>query len=631
MNCVGVYQKEVRRRPNNKSRNSSSFAACGGLGCYGNGWQDLDDDTLMQSKLTMDDDETFPTMDDTSYTNMDDDLYTFDEEDEGTYDTYQSNSTSGKRIRSSLLAKNTAMEGRSPSQDEANKLPPYNKQRSSDDSMSMWSGIVSHRPDNTTKTANSNKPSSSNNKRFSRGDSADDLEKRLKMWSDILVAAVEEKGLAGAAAEATSAAFSNEEPSSSDGDDLKHLVHMMRNSVKEGVQEASKAALEAEVVRTFQTNLDSFVKNYKAKREQTEENKNDDDNGDGDDDYENTTTSHLSWITPQTNGTTRDQQPLNSLAMRMRSMATKEPTRTYAVSESDQVPDAIKKVSPASVSTATTTTSENNNNINENKTSPKSKLHKVASSNSIASTLTPVEGLLRLPTAVSVSKNSSSMSFSGISMADTSSHRGDAASVYSASTEQIPSSIRLSRPSSFFERIGSGNTKAADDNTVAATTTNTPTRPPRKQLLPPMPPPSRSTVPSFGRSSKLQEPRCDSSTSVASSGTELARVSTPPKIQRSTTSTSSTGIGLRKRFSFRRKPSTKAAKDTSPKSTIDFSTTAEYYVDGSFIDIDDDASNIGAVPLEDSILSSSDSVHGVLSNETNRLLSQSVEMTRLEI
>mmetsp|Transcript_9056 Transcript_9056/g.26879 ORF Transcript_9056/g.26879 Transcript_9056/m.26879 type:complete len:1126 (+) Transcript_9056:2409-5786(+) len=205
---------------------------------------------------------------------------------------------------------------------------------------------------------------------------------RLRMWSEILVEAARENGpkVAAAALEgaraateaatkagatavpqayrmtnsqshsssttctttgtATSSPPRNRRPHISSAEateDLTKLVHMMRDTVADNIPEETKAsttALQDAVVRSFRKNLGAFLKVYDERYGELEDQddyEDDQDSGDDDEDKDDRRSR-------------RRRQPLNSLAMRMQHMAYKEPTRTYAVSEKNQVfPERMRK------------------------------------------------------------------------------------------------------------------------------------------------------------------------------------------------------------------------------------------------------------------------------------------------
>eukprot|EP00536_Pseudo-nitzschia_multiseries_P010849 jgi/Psemu1/27247/gm1.27247_g len=489
---------------------------------------------------------------------------------------------------------------------------------------------------------------------------AEEAIERLRMWSEVLLAAAKENGpkVAAAALEGARAATAaatkagvtavpqsyrtehsySFSPCSSPGnspprsnsrsrsrphassaeatEDLTKLVHMMRDTVAENIPEDAKAsttALQEAVLQTFHTNLSAFLRAYEDQQDggallaEHEEGEEDDD----DDDDE---------IPMKRMGRS---QPLNSLAMRMQDMAYKEPTRTYAVSEENQVsPEQRIRI----------------DNKNENLTPPPASPTSSSDDDDDQSSVTveiPPKALAATATATatppydddddaSVSSNASS---SGSSVTDASGcgcapalalalppeapgfHRGDTVcvplgtvpttirvnsltTVLSSSSKEpsVPrasSTTSIRRKRSLFRRKH-GTADGALPPPVPDTTSSSSVcaTPRRKDLLPPVPPPRSSTTPSSRKQYASPPPNsiCSIAASASASDhsslnnqsdcdadTDQATVATPPKMTRSLSSN-----GLVKKFSsFRlKKGSSNHKRNTidggSPKGVADF-------------------------------------------------------------
>lgn len=447
----------------------------------------------------------------------------------------------------------------------------------------------------------------------------DETMERLKTWSEVLVAAAKENApiAMAAAAEATSSAAraataaataagatatpaayrtdnkSNEarniRPTASNAsNDLTSLVHMLRNTVVEGIPEetrASTTALQAALVRTFNTNLSSFLRRHDM-------NDNDDNLYSSDGDYE-------------TNGT--PPRPLNSLAKAMQSMATKEPTRTYAASEQDQV--VVRQTTMKS--TRFNGSSSSTVRGAESKTTASSMGATIESNETpLLEQRVEISSVSPSRTADSSSRSkqqsnvasSSAASLSGVSRTDTEgigSHRGDAVSVAPSTRPKIPLSIRMP-PSgiestatvlgdlfispawvsssassaamphrrSFFRRRTSADTTtfdALDKNQSTQNPASISSSSPRRHL-PPVPPSTSPTTPSTASPSRnlhLSSNNAGTELSINTysegsegNGTDNATVLTPPR-------SIADGVGRKKHFSFRKRRTDNSPKDNN--------------------------------------------------------------------
>lgn len=573
LNCIRVFRKEVNRVPPTK------MFGCG-LGCG------LEEDETVITKAQSADDDTLQTMDWTyNRSSIDDDadtlwadLYTLDEV--GTYDrsfrsrdsTLQS-SLDGDRARAERFAESYRGKNKSGKRSFNNSKIP------------------------------STQPSTEKIDEGQQQIETDETMERLKMWSEVLVAAARENApiAVAAAAEAKAATAA----------DLTSLVHMLRNTVAEGIPEetrASTTALQATLARAFNTNLGSFVRSHEGH------------NDDGD--IYSYDGSYDTNITPS--------RPLNSLAKAMQSMATKEPTRTYAVSERDQAVVRQASTKPrrsnASISStirgveSKTTVSSVGYTLDSNDTSAQAYRDTslaVPSPGTVGSFSPKRNGNL-------ASLSPSTASLSGISRADTEgigSHRGDAASSVTTPVRgKIPSSIRLlpSVPGSTTastmlqelfitpSRVSSSNSStaipqrrsffrsresadatvsdAADKNQIIQNILPKSTSSPRRNL-PPIPPARSPTTPSTASTTRRLNLSSDSVGTTLSidgnsegNGVDNATVVTPPRPIRAPPSTSSpkssNGISLKKRFSFRKRRTDNSSKgnDTtnalSPRSSM---------------------------------------------------------------
>ncbi|VEU45186.1 unnamed protein product [Pseudo-nitzschia multistriata] len=631
MSCVRVFRKEVNRP-------SINFGCGLNFGMMGH---DDEEDNTIYNNSTYNDDETLPTMDDGSYARE----RSFNTFDDGTYDPslFSRDSTLESSIDTDRVRgfKNKRIDEKTnrPWDEQTERYPPtsrrkqsrirstnssrnYRRDKSSknnrghkqapdEETMSnLWDGVTEgNSPPESPKGSSDDlsspprlrsvlddfeQPSGCHGFDSSAASSkvkteAEEAIVRLKTWTDVLIAAAKENGpkvaaAASAAANAAGAtAFRKEESSSSstddesddstdrnDPEDVTNLVHMMRNT--EDTKD-SPTALKAALMRTFSSNLSPFLKAYqKTEDGDGEEGKEDEGKDSSDSSY---------------NG--NGSPPLNSLAMRMQNMAYKEPTRTFAVSEQNQLTpermrheklnikkkaDSVvpsKQVAPLPSSSAT---------VGSSSTSPQSGGQRKQAVGS------PVRG-----DAPSVSQRSVRSSGKGVAAASVAgswntetigSHRGgDTSSVNTSSitsVNEIPSTIRLdpvrqhssplstrqrdaassplarslsrlsgialdtSPPSGMSRKSSTASVslprrrslfrrRSSPDNQDKPLADNSggqqePSTPRRKGNLPPVPPPNSSTTPS---SRKHRTIGGGSVASVSTSGSSGTNNNTPPQ------------------------------------------------------------------------------------------------------
>ena len=642
--CMSVFKKEVSRAPPAKI-----------FGCVGFRWNAEEEEA--------DDDHTLQTMDWTYNRSFlgDDDLYTIDEN--GSYarsfmsrdDTLQS-SLDEERARVIRFANDRDKpdqpwdEGTvSPiNRKKGSKTAKFRKQRLEFDADTrLWSDLSGitisggkdkrgtiKSPKRTTKNSNRSNPDLDEGE-LSIDDvfsEADETIERFKSLSEILASSARE----------------NEENESHSPDptlncsmkDLTPLVRLFRNTVSGGISEDTKSsttALKINLDRIFNTNC---ARNNKG--------------DDVDDDFYRSDES--TFITPSS----QKPKPLNSLAMTMQSIAYKQPTGIYAASEQDQV--AGKKRSTLSEQRRT---KQKPTNVSSTPTTSPSSVGAatiafddipVARGQNGDSTVVVAPLSKQFATVTGVSTTAS---LSGISRADTEgvgSHRGDAITPVSTSPRQkIPSSIRMppshshshsvlqdlfispSRVSSsaasiphrqsFFRRRESYNVDSRDGYYYSENANKAPnalakaasSSSPRRNL-PPVPPTRSPTTPSTASS-----PTRNLHLSSDNDGTELSIIGFPEEHGTDSNSvitppqqlvSSSSGISMKKRFSFRkrktdvvsRKNSTAndvAANADSPRSTMGVNTklflsssasynenTGAYCYDSAIGHVADDATNM---------------------------------------
>ncbi len=634
MNCIRVFQKEVNRAP----AKSKLFCATG----YGN--ENDDEDTFVDWRSK--DDDTL-------------DERTYDRSFVSREESYQSLDVERERARAIRFANARTKDQVDQPWDEGTaaarigmseaKKKTFRNHRSSDasidtDIMSEMSGITTHTTKKKKKSHRRNVSKSSLNSELEDDDhefefdSQDETMERLKTWSNILVTAAKENGpkvkataeraTSSAAKMATAAANAaknrmkkkkEEEPSSttcSTYNELNCLVHMFRTTMDDETPEEPKdsSPLQTTLVKTFQTNVGSFVRTYEG------------DDTTVDDVY----SSDESF-----------DAPLNHLAKAMQKIANKEPTRTHGVSEQDRV---AKK---------------------QQKAANTSKPPIPSSKPPILETLpqiTPPKPPDSQTQSIQLHLPSSTASLSGISEG-IGSHRGDASPVGTSSKDKIPTSIRVPPTSesppvlqqqhqhqqdlflspkqvtsiphkrSFFRR--------REGETVSKTAPS-----PRRHLPPvaptrvtPSPPTRVSTPPPLYMSSD------NDGTELCIIGVPLeegASVVTPPRSTAAAIAASSpkSGISIKQVFSFRKRRSgvAKANNNTkehdginsSPRSTMRVDTQAfesaddDLAGDESVIACIADDSMVVVTPLMEE--NDTSSTNGLLLTQTNEVASMGYEV-----
>jgi hypothetical protein len=289
LNCISVFQKEVHHAPRRKQP-----YGCGGFGC-GSSRQE---EASIVTKAVSADDDTFGTMEWTYTRSSLEDTYTLDEF--GTYDR-------------SFISRDSTFQS---SLDQ-----PWDEEHFRDIEMSSpyWKNRIKFRKHiSDGSSVDMNKSDSrdiSNSEMSSLNRKQDDTMKRVMSQSKVLVAvAMENPPIAVAAASKATSKAANAAAgagATARTENTTSFVHMFRNTMAKGIPEKNGAS----TATTLQAALSSLVRKYASKDE---------------DDFYSTDGSYDASISSP-------PRPLNSLAKAMRSIANKEPTRTYAVSERDQV------------------------------------------------------------------------------------------------------------------------------------------------------------------------------------------------------------------------------------------------------------------------------------------------------
>jgi hypothetical protein len=410
----------------------------------------------------------------------------------------------------------------------------------------------------------------------------DDAMKRVMLWSKVLVAVAKESApiavaaaskatykaakAAKAAAAGAGATARTETTTSFARSDLTSLVHMFRNTISEGIPDETGAPNDT----TLQASLSSLVRNYKSQEE---------------DDFYSTDGSYDASISSP-------PRPLNSLAKAMRSIANKEPIRSYALSERDQV---VRK----DATTKSTRLRPMHDVFSSDHRGTESKTSNVTSPQELrreTSSISPISADLSSPLKrYNIAAGFTTTSLSSISRSNIEGkgfHRGDAAFVATPPRGKIPSSIQVA-PKELFDsppRITASSSgasivhrrslfrrRASTDDTIVDTipdqSNHNPSSkfsPSRRRHLPPVPPDMSPTTPSASSPSRNLYLSSDNG------GTELCIIgyseeadnvsvitdrSTAAPIP-SSAAKSLSGISIKKIFSFReRKTSDNSRKD----------------------------------------------------------------------
>jgi hypothetical protein len=589
LNCISVFQKEVNRAPHKKPY------GCGGFGCG------MEEETTIMKKMVSADDDTLGTMEWTYNRSF------------GTYDrsfisrdsTFQS-SLDEDRARAIRFASGRSHDESSQPWDEEHirnigMSPPRRKKGSKfrkhksdgsvDKNKSDSRDIINSKVSSLDREGSILDEGARPENHHDNCEEQDDIMERIMTWSQLLVAVAKENApiAVAAASKATSTAVTaaaaaagatarTENTASYASSDLTSLVHMFRNTIAEGIPEETVAS-----TTTLQAALSSLVRNYESQEE--------DDLYSSDDSYD------VSISTPP--------RPLNSLAKAMRSIANKEPTRTYAVSEQDQVVGKYAATKPTSLRPLNEVSSSTHRGT-ESKTSASSVGATIESSETPpqqlrgeTSSLSPISTDSLSPLKrYNIAAGLTTTSLSGISRSDTegkASHRGDAASVTSPPRSKIPSSIRMapkelfispSRVStsssgasithrrSLFRRRGStdGTLSNASDKNQSTQNPVSKSSPSRRRHLPPVPPDMSPTTPSAASPSRKLYLSSDNDGTELSiigyseeNGTDNVSVVTPDRSTAATIPSSSpkslSGISIKKIFSFRERKSDNSSKD----------------------------------------------------------------------
>lgn len=541
LNCISVFQKEVHRAPRRKQP-----YGCGCFGC-GSGRQE---EASIVTKAVSADDDTFGTMEWTYTRSSLDDTYTLDEF--GTYDR-------------SFISRDSTFQS---SLDQ-----PWDEEHSRKIEMSSpyWKKRIKFRKHiSDGSSVDMNKSDSrdiSNSEMSSLNRKQDDTMKRVMSQSKVLVGvATENAPIAVAAASKATSKAANAAASAgatARTENTTSFVHMFRNTMAKGIPEKTGAS----TATTLQAALSSLVRNYASKDE---------------DDFYSTDGSYDASISSP-------PRPLNSLAKAMRSIANKEPTRTYAVSERDQVvgKDAATKStrlrpmnevsSSAHRGTASKTSASSVGATIESNVTPPQEIRGETSSISpiSADSLSPLK-------RYNIAAGFTTTSLSGISRSNTEgkgSNRGDTASSTTPPRGKIPSSIRVAPKELFISpsrvttsspgaSIGHRRSlfrrRASTDDTISNQSTQnlvSKFSPSRRRHLPPVPPPSASSP---SRNLYLSSDNDGTELSIIGyseeNGADNVSVITPDRSTAAPVPSSSpkslSGISIKKIFSFRERKTT---------------------------------------------------------------------------